>query len=118
MHGGAVPACRALGRQANGTVERSSLGCHPCALTVAHLVTSGRRRSLLFASCCFRPDWLFFASLHAVELYIHTVSATNGRRSRRLASVFRRALPLNAASVRPRQLFNRGLGQHADVGAL
>ena len=31
--------------------------------TVARLVTSGRRRSLLFASCCFRRDWLFFASL-------------------------------------------------------
>ncbi|MCZ0943860.1 MAG: transposase [Gammaproteobacteria bacterium] len=31
--------------------------------TVARLVASGRRRSLLFASCCFRRDWLFFASL-------------------------------------------------------
>ena len=30
---------------------------------VARLVTSGRRRRLLFASCCFRRDWLFFASL-------------------------------------------------------
>ena len=26
--------------------------------TVARLATSGRRRSLLFASCCFRRDWL------------------------------------------------------------
>jgi len=31
--------------------------------TVARLVTSGRKRSLLFASCCLRHDWLFFASL-------------------------------------------------------
>ena len=31
--------------------------------TVARLVTSGRRRSLLFASCCMRRDWLFHASL-------------------------------------------------------
>ena len=31
--------------------------------TVARLVTSGRRRRLLFASCCFRRDWLFFAGL-------------------------------------------------------
>ena len=31
--------------------------------TVARLVTSGRGRSLLFASCCLRRDWLFFASL-------------------------------------------------------
>ena len=31
--------------------------------TVARLVSGGRRRSLLFASCCFRRDWLFFASL-------------------------------------------------------
>ena len=30
--------------------------------TVARLVTSGRRRSLLFASCCFRRDCLFYAS--------------------------------------------------------
>ncbi len=29
--------------------------------TVARLVTSGRRRSLLFASCCMRRDWLFHA---------------------------------------------------------
>ena len=62
--------------------------------TVARLVTSGRRRSLLFASCCVRRDWLFFASLQleggwtprrvrptvavgpdASELYIRTVSA-------------------------------------------
>ena len=31
--------------------------------TAARLVTSGCRRSLLFASCCFRRDWLFFTSL-------------------------------------------------------
>ena len=31
--------------------------------TVARLVASGRRRSLPFASCCFRRNWLFFASL-------------------------------------------------------
>ena len=31
--------------------------------TVARLVTSGRQRSLLFASCCMRRDWLFHASL-------------------------------------------------------
>ena len=31
--------------------------------TVARLVTSGRRRRLLFASCCFRRDWLIFAGL-------------------------------------------------------
>ena len=31
--------------------------------TGARLVTSGRRRSLLFASCCMRRDWLFHASL-------------------------------------------------------
>ena len=31
--------------------------------TVARLVASGRRRSLLFAPCRFRRDWLFFASL-------------------------------------------------------
>ena len=30
---------------------------------VARLVASGRRRSLPFAPCCFRRDWLFFASL-------------------------------------------------------
>ena len=35
---------------------------HPVR-TVARLVTSGRQRSLLFASCCMRRDWLFHASL-------------------------------------------------------
>ena len=42
---------------------RSAAGASHVMRTVARLVTSGRRRSPLFASCCYRRDWLFFASL-------------------------------------------------------